>query len=270
MNTSSSLLRTLAEVLAVVILVYVVIAAVEDKPKVTSSTTMNTSLSSGQLLKPRMITAEELASKNGSDVNKTLWLSIMSEVFDVSSAPQYYAPNATYNIFVGRDANVPFVTGRFTPEEAAKSISNLTDHEVWIVDHFLNDTYKTTKSKYTFVGLLIGELYDKDGNPSDILLEARVKIAKQKIVKAEQEAKRQELLAERRRKDAEKAEAAKLAAAAGADVETNGHLIAEKPKPRVVTTTQQKVTTTSATTASNNIIQPNDNIPENEKVEKEL
>lgn len=173
----------------------------------TTTTTKNSSSSIEKSSTPlRMITFEELSSKNGTvEANYIMWLSILSEVYDVTSAPNYYAPNSTYNIFTGRDANVPFVTGTFTEEEAAKSITTLSHHQQWIVEHFSNDTYKHNKqANYTFVGYLIGELYDETGNPTETLIAVRHNISIAAEEKRKTEVKRQAILAERRRKDAEK------------------------------------------------------------------
>jgi hypothetical protein len=175
----------------------------------TTTTTISPNVSSSDEsdAKPplRMITKEELACHNGTaEANYSMWLSIFSEVYDVSSAPQYYAPNATYNIFTGREGNVPFVTGIFTEEEAAKSITTLSYNQQWIVEHFANDTYKNNKqANYTFVGYLIGELYHEDGTPTETLMNVRHNISLATEERRLQEVKRQKILAERRRKEAE-------------------------------------------------------------------
>jgi hypothetical protein len=82
----------------------------------------------------RVVKPEELASRNGipniddgdNTTNDEIWLAIMSEVYDVSSGTKFYKEGAGYHIFAGRDANVPFITGIFTEEEAAKSIRTCT------------------------------------------------------------------------------------------------------------------------------------------------
>lgn len=175
----------------------------QQREQALKTTTVNTEKSSTPL---RMITFEELSSKNGTaEANYSMWLAILSEVYDVSTAPQYYAPNATYNIFTGRDANVPFVTGIFTEEEAAKSITTLSHMQQWIVEHFANDTYKFNKNAdYKFVGYLIGELYDESGNPTETLMKVRHNISLAVEERRIQEEKRQAILAERRRKDEER------------------------------------------------------------------
>lgn len=136
--------------------------------------------------KPRMVTREELASHSGKfNGKKSLWISILSEVFDVTSAPHFYAKGRTYHIFVGRDANVPFITGEFTEEEAAKPILSLDDHDLWNLDNFFKETYRPEKEKpkYPFVGYLVGDMYNEDGTPTELLLEVRKRIAREDIEK---------------------------------------------------------------------------------------
>lgn len=135
----------------------------------------------------KMVTLEELSRMNGSNENKTIWIAIMSEIYDVSIAPNFYANGSTYHIFAGREANVPFVTGIFTEEEAAKSISTLDSHNLFLVENFLNDTYKPEKPKYPFIGYLIGELYTEDGKRTVLLREILKEIKKEKKAKDDEE-----------------------------------------------------------------------------------
>jgi hypothetical protein len=108
----------------------------------------------------RMVTIEELEFHDGNQTD-TLWLSIMSKVFDVSAGPEYYATDAPYRVFVGRDANVPFITGVFNPDEAEKPLTELENHQLFALEHW--SQFYDDEEKYPFVGLLVGELYDKYG-----------------------------------------------------------------------------------------------------------
>lgn len=140
-----------------------------------------------------MITKEHLARMNGHNENKTIWIAMMSEIYDVSSAPHFYANGSTYHIFAGRDANVPFITGIFTEEEASKSITTLDDHNLYLLETFLNDTYKPEKPKYPFVGYLIGDLYTEDGKKTDLLRSIQKTIKKVKRRQDEEEIRNNEL-----------------------------------------------------------------------------
>jgi len=154
--------------------------------------------------KTRVISKDELAKKNGKDSDE-LWLSIMGEVYDVSGGKEYYGEGSAYSVFVGKDGSVPFVTGVFTDEEAAKSISSLETKQLMSINHW-RDFYRNS-DKYPFVGLLEGDLYDKDGNPTTELNQVEERIAKQKKVDELKEAARQERIKQRKLKDAEKAKA---------------------------------------------------------------
>jgi len=153
----------------------------------------------------RLVTKEELEANNGKDGNK-IWLSVMGEVYDVSKGKEHYGEGSAYSVFVGRDASVSFSTGKFTPEEAAKSLDGLDPQELLGVDEW-NSFYKE-EEKYPFVGLLIGNLYDKDGNPTEELARVKEKIEVGKVEAEKKKQERKEAL-KRRRLEKEKAEADK-------------------------------------------------------------
>jgi hypothetical protein len=111
-----------------------------------------------------------LYSKTGAD-GGAIWISIMGEVYDVSSGPEYYAPGAGYSAFAGKEGSVPFVTGIFTDEEMNKSLKHLTNMQL----KQLNDWrgFYKKEEKYPFVGLLQGRYYDENGKPTKSLKKAR-------------------------------------------------------------------------------------------------
>lgn len=146
----------------------------------------------------RMVTKEELAFHDGNQTD-TLWLSIMSKVFDVTAGREYYAPDAPYRVFVGRDANVPFITGVFNPDEAEKALTELENHQLFALEHW--SQFYDDEEKYPFIGLLEGELYDKDGNPTESMKKVREKIAEAKVQAEERKKKTAEII-ERRKKEA--------------------------------------------------------------------
>lgn len=146
----------------------------------------------------RMVTKEELAFHDGNQTD-TLWLSIMSKVFDVTAGQEYYAPDAPYRVFVGRDANVPFITGVFNPDEAEKALTELENHQLFALEHW--SQFYDDEEKYHFIGLLEGELYDKDGNPTESMKKVREKIAEAKVQAEERKKKTAEII-ERRKKEA--------------------------------------------------------------------
>jgi predicted heme/steroid binding protein len=158
----------------------------------------------------RIVSEVELAGKVGKDGDPKLWLSILGEVYDVSSGAKFYGEGGPYGIFAGRDGSVPFITGTFTPEEALKGLDVLDSTQLNSLDNW-RKSYEDNE-KYPFVGLLEGRLYDKDGNPTEELTIARVQIAEGKVVADERKKKRDEIIAQRKKEKAEKekAQAAEL------------------------------------------------------------
>ena len=108
-----------------------------------------------------MITADELKVANGVDSDK-IWLSMAGNIYDVTEGKTFYGPGGPYHVFSGRDAPVPYVTGVFTEEEAAKSWRVLEPHQLKELKHWLS-FYKDKPDKYPQVGYLIGRFYTEDG-----------------------------------------------------------------------------------------------------------
>jgi hypothetical protein len=156
----------------------------------------------------RVVSEEELAGKVGKDGNSELWLSIMGEVYDVSSGGTFYGENGSYSIFAGRDGSVPFITGVFTPEEALKGLDVLEPAQLYSLDTWRK--FYEDDEKYPYVGLLNGRLYDKDGNPTEELTVARVQIAEAKVVAEERKKKRDAIIAQRKKDREEMEQASEL------------------------------------------------------------
>jgi membrane-associated progesterone receptor component len=171
--------------------------SIDETGEVDASASSNSSETPSE--KVRMITKEELALHDGNQTS-TLWLSILSHVYDVTAGPEYYSPTAPYRVFVGRDGNVPFITGTFNPDEAEKPLVDLEPHQLFALQHW-SEFYRD-EPKYHFIGLLIGELYDEDGNPTDSMRQIQEKIAIA-TVQAEERKKKTAEIIERRRQEAE-------------------------------------------------------------------
>ena len=100
----------------------------------------------------------------------------MGEVYDVTPGRSFYGPGGSYHVFAGRDGSVPYVTGKFTADEAKKSlVEALSPAQLVALDGWRK--FYEEKDKYPFVGLLEGSLYDKDGNPTEELKTVRDLIA---------------------------------------------------------------------------------------------
>lgn len=100
-----------------------------------------------------------------------IWLSILGEVYDVTNGIEFYGPNAGgYSVFAGRDASVPFVTGRFNEEEAKKGLDSISINELSALEHW-KDFYKDS-DKYHYIGILVDpRYYDEEGKPTPAFLE---------------------------------------------------------------------------------------------------
>lgn len=132
----------------------------------------------------RLVTRDELATKNGED-GADIWLSILGRVYDVTTGTDYYSPGQGYNSLCALDSSVPFVTGTFTPEEAEKDIDTVEDTALtgiyeWEKFYNEHDTYK-------FVGLLIDpRFYNERGEPQPSLVKARERWSKIQSEKEEE------------------------------------------------------------------------------------
>jgi hypothetical protein len=104
--------------------------------------------------------------------NGDIWLSIMGEVYDVTSGRSFYGPGGNYAVFAGKDGSVPFITGKFTQEEAQKSLTESLSAAQLVALEGWRKFYETS-DKYPFVGLLQGSLYDEHGNPTEELKTVR-------------------------------------------------------------------------------------------------
>lgn len=112
---------------------------------------------------------------NGKVKGEKIYLSVLGMVYDVSKGPQYYAEGSGYHIFAGRDGAVPFVTGTFTEEEAAKSTDELNDSQLIQLKSW--DEFYRGEEKYPLVGRVIGHYFDSEGKATEELLKVRKRIA---------------------------------------------------------------------------------------------
>jgi Cytochrome b5-like Heme/Steroid binding domain len=175
------------------------------------TTNIDATTASASATKVRLITKEELELHDGKQTD-TMWVSVMSQVFDVTAGPEYYSEDAPYRVFVARDGNVPFLTGVFTPEEAAKPITDLDDGQLGGLEEWVN--FYIGEDKYPFVGYLIGELYDENGKPTDMYWDVEDRIAAIKVKREERKRETQKLIDKRTKEHEErkKQEAAKKSA----------------------------------------------------------
>eukprot|EP01127_Copromyxa_protea_P019747 TRINITY_DN6484_c0_g1_i1.p1 TRINITY_DN6484_c0_g1~~TRINITY_DN6484_c0_g1_i1.p1 ORF type:complete len:271 (-),score=69.00 TRINITY_DN6484_c0_g1_i1:59-871(-) len=101
-------------------------------------------------------TAETLATY------KYKYLSILGDVFDVSSKPSTYGEGGGYDFFTGIDGSRAYATGTFTKEGLISELEGLTPQEFIAVENW----YNFFKESYPKVGYLVGHFYDAEGKPT--------------------------------------------------------------------------------------------------------
>jgi len=119
----------------------------------------------------RLVSAEELSSK----LSNPIWLSILGQVFDVTTGRSFYGPGEGYSFFAGKDASQTYITGQFNDEGLKKDIKTLNPEELAGIDEWMK--FYEDHETYNFVGLLQGDFYDSEGNPTPLLDDINKKIA---------------------------------------------------------------------------------------------
>jgi Cytochrome b5-like Heme/Steroid binding domain len=144
------------------------------------------------------LTSTTTSRKNGVE-ESTIWISILGEVYDVTKGEDHYAPKKSYSAFAGRDASVPFCTGKFTAEEASKSPDVLQNSDLYGLADW-RDFYRS-HGVYRFVGRLIDpRYYSESGEPTEPLvqLEGRIEVARVEYL---EKAKQRQIEREKRKKE---------------------------------------------------------------------
>mmetsp|Transcript_49938 Transcript_49938/g.140482 ORF Transcript_49938/g.140482 Transcript_49938/m.140482 type:complete len:124 (-) Transcript_49938:100-471(-) len=117
----------------------------------------------------------------------------------------YYAPGSSYGAFAGRDASVPFCTGKFTAEEAEKSTEVLKSTELPGLVEW-RDFYRA-HNVYKFVGKLIDpRYYDDTGEPTPDMMVLQKRIQEARAEQAlKSKIRREERLKKQKEKEAAQA-----------------------------------------------------------------
>ncbi|KAF2845932.1 cytochrome b5 [Plenodomus tracheiphilus IPT5] len=70
-----------------------------------------------KLVTPQVsLTDTQLATFNGADPTKPIYLALNGTIYDVSSSPSTYGPGGSYHVFAGKDAARAFITGCFAED----------------------------------------------------------------------------------------------------------------------------------------------------------
>ena len=125
----------------------------------------------------------------------------MGKVYDVSAGYDFYGPGRSYHIFAGRDATVPFISGKFTEEEASKSTEELSVEQLWSLEREWGQFYAGgAEGKYHFVGFLCCRYYTEEGLPTAETIQVQERIESYKVVKEKIDAERRAKREERKKK----------------------------------------------------------------------
>lgn len=65
---------------------------------------------------PVHLTDAELASYDGTDPTKPIYLALNGTIYDVSAGRRIYGPGGSYHVFAGKDAARGFITGCFAED----------------------------------------------------------------------------------------------------------------------------------------------------------
>ena len=104
---------------------------------------------------PRLVTPEELATRDGSDdSDPRVWLAILGVVYDVTAGATHYAPGGAYAGLAARDASAAFHTGDFTPDGLHPSLDALEPDDFEAAVATLDEWSKFYEDRYERVGVL--------------------------------------------------------------------------------------------------------------------
>lgn len=133
----------------------------------------------------RLITINELAAHGVNGSLRPLWLAVAGKVFDVEKgAEHYYGKNGGYNFFTGRDGSKAYVTGEFNDEGLTDDLTGLSPLQLTEIENWVEFYTKD----YTYVGLLIGRFYNKEGKPNKAWYKYKKGLGQADLIKAEQRA----------------------------------------------------------------------------------
>ncbi|XP_039249473.1 neuferricin-like [Styela clava] len=156
----------------------------QNKPAAKKSAPASEKSSISEKTNDRLFTKEELWNhyRGGKD-SKGLYLAILGKVYDVSKGAKFYEPGGGYDFFAGRDGTKAYSTGDFTDKGLTDDLTGVGaehfgEYENWVTFY---------EEDYTYVGKLIGNFYDANGQPTAALREAQNKMMEARKLKAKEE-----------------------------------------------------------------------------------
>ena len=136
----------------------------------------------------KVFTADELQQYSGDGVKSTgteplekpIYLAVMGKVFDVSKGRRFYAEGGGYSFFTGIDGTRAFVSGNFTKEGLRDDIEDFDDEQLLGVEHWISFYESKSEGKYFLAGYLVGRYYDSNGQPTPVLENILIRLARAK------------------------------------------------------------------------------------------
>ncbi|GBF96421.1 hypothetical protein Rsub_09220 [Raphidocelis subcapitata] len=126
----------------------------------------------------QVFTPQQLAAFDGAG-GAPMYLSILGDVFDVSSKPEFYAADVQYHHFVAADGSRAFVTGEFDAEPR-EDVIDLPPEDVSAIVGWRKFYFET----YPHKGRLSGLYYSPEGRPTALLSEVEARAEEGERVKA--------------------------------------------------------------------------------------
>jgi predicted heme/steroid binding protein len=126
----------------------------------------------------RVFSKEELAKFKGQD-DQPIYLSIFGEVYDVTNGTEFYGQGSGYSFFAGIDGTVSFFTGNFTEESLTGNSEILSFKDQEISSMYQWKKFYEDHEIYEFMGYLIGDFYDSNGEPTQYLKDIIARVQSQ-------------------------------------------------------------------------------------------
>ncbi|KAE9590222.1 hypothetical protein Lal_00027886 [Lupinus albus] len=99
------------------------------------------------------ITEPELRPYNGSDPSKPILMAIKGNIYDVSSARNFYGPGSPYTMFTGKECSRALALLSFKPGDINGNLEDLDESDLAVLEDW---EYKFME-KYPKVGQLVPE-----------------------------------------------------------------------------------------------------------------
>lgn len=147
-----------------------------------------------------IVSHEELAQYKGLEEGDTIWLSILGKVFDVTTAPKFYAVLGDYKLYSGKDASPAFgFFGKDKAEGINLNIEDLDDEKLMKINHWAE--FYEDHDDYVYKGILAGSQYfDEEGSETPLRKDIVIRAKAAKIIWDEETARIKE--AKRKKREA--------------------------------------------------------------------